>query len=136
MEFGKKLSLLLWFSGDTNSELASKLNKNKSQISRWIKGTNIPGRDIIEKISQIYNVPYSWLSKIDYPIIIRNEDLKFAQHKYDFLDSYEIAKIQATLGKAEEQISELKKELSDLRSLIGGQSYFDFKRDEKWEEKN
>ena len=124
MDFGKKLRLLLWHSGFSNSDLVRKLGKNKAQISRWVNGNNKPNPNIIKEISEIFNVPYEWLIDVDYPILIKDGELSILTPDKRILDSFELNKVQSQLGNVEKEIASTKLELNYLRSLLGGQSFF------------
>lgn len=62
MEFKDRLKMLREEKGMTQEELARRLGlEERSTISHWEKGRQGPSRDLLVKLSQIFEVPVDYL---------------------------------------------------------------------------
>lgn len=58
--FGKRLHAAMVKSGLNQTNFALKLGVNQSQVSKWVKGKDLPKKTPIEDICQVLEVPVSW----------------------------------------------------------------------------
>lgn len=76
--FGSRLSELLLENKMTHKEFAEKLNVHKGTISNWTTDRRFPDRDMLLKISDVFNVTVDYLigadSKYDDPITDKQVD--------------------------------------------------------------
>ena len=106
MSFGNILKKIRQENGLTQEELAKKINTARSNIANYENDKNMPSVDILEKLSEIFNVSTDFLlGKTDK----RNNDtdlsdIRFAQH--NGID---------TNGLSEEDIEEIKKQVEYMR---------------------
>lgn len=61
MELKDKLVQLRKKRGISQLELSEKLNISRQAISKWEIGTTVPSADNIKKLSQLYNIPLTYL---------------------------------------------------------------------------
>lgn len=60
--FSKNLKQALVENEISQVELANMIGKNKSSVSNYLSGKNIPKEDVQEKIAEILNVSVEWLN--------------------------------------------------------------------------
>ena len=79
--------------GMTAAELASKSGLNKSSISRYLSGENVPRSVAIGKMSKALNVNPAWILGYDVPIeATENEDAAVTPKRIDIEQLNELNK--------------------------------------------
>lgn len=71
--FCERLKLLMDLNSLNANALASKINVNKSVISRYLSGQMTPRQDRIDLISNLFNVNHAWLLGYDCEMYKQNE---------------------------------------------------------------
>ena len=96
----------------TQNELADKLNVNRSTYANWENGDKLIPLDILDKISVLFNVPFSYL--------LNNEPLKYKNVKIKKLD-YD--KLLHNLKSLKEARNNSYQEIGDAIGVTRGTAY-------------